>query len=125
MGERLQNGWLRFLAGDTATIAFWNLAFVAFIGSAGWMAKGVIERQLEPQCAETYRVSDPRLNAVLFLRDLEEEGHFDPELDKLEDFAWVYDGGQLRFMVTFEKGVYSAVACYADGIAEFRDLRTP
>ncbi len=108
---------------ETATIAFWNLALVAFIGGAAWMAKGIIENNLGPDCAETFRITDPRLNAVLFLQDLEEQGLFNPENDAIQDFAWVYDGGQLRFMVALNTGMYSATACYADGKAVFRDLQ--
>jgi len=102
---------------------FWNLALVAFIGGAAWMAKGIIQNSMGPDCADTFRVTDPRLNAVLFLQDLEEQGLFNPEADAIEDFAWVYEGGQLRFMIATNTGMYTATACYADGKALFQDLQ--
>jgi len=110
-------------ASETATLAFWNIVLVAFIGGAGWMAKGIIQNNMSPDCAETFRVTDPRLNAVLFLQDLEEQGLFNPESDAIQDFAWVYDGGQLRFMIALNSGMYTATACYADGKALFQDLQ--
>ncbi|MFQ5921511.1 MAG: hypothetical protein ACE5M4_01570 [Anaerolineales bacterium] len=123
MSERIQNWWENHSVSETATLAFWNLALVAFIGGAAWMAKGIIENNLGPDCAETYRVTDPRLNAVLFLQDLEEQGFFSPERDEIKDFAWVYESGQLRFMVALTTRMYTATACYADGKALFQDLQ--
>ncbi len=87
------------------------------------MAKGIIAGNADPKCAETYRVTDPRLNAVLFLQDLEEQGLFDPERDAIQDFAWILEGGQLRFMIALDSGRYTATACYADGKALFHDLQ--
>jgi hypothetical protein len=123
MREIIQNWWANHSVGETATLAFWNLALVAFIGGAAWMAKGIINNYMGPDCAETFRVTDPRLNAVLFLQDLEEQGLFNPEADAIQDFAWVYEGGQLRFMVALDTGMYTATACYTDGKALFQDLQ--
>jgi hypothetical protein len=123
MGEKIRNWWENHSAGETATLVFWNLALVAFIGGAAWMVKGIVQNNLGPDCADTFRVTDPRLNAVLFLQDLEEQGLFNPEADAIEDFAWVYDGGQLRFMIATSTGMYTASACYADGKALFQDLQ--
>ena len=123
MNEKIQNWWANHSAGETATLVFWNLALVVFIGGAAWMAKGIIQNYSGPDCADTFRVTDPRLNAVLFLQDLEEQGLFNPESDAIEDFAWVYDGGQLRFMIATNNGMYTATACYADGKAVFQDLQ--
>ncbi|TDI83662.1 MAG: hypothetical protein E2O74_06450 [Chloroflexi bacterium] len=120
---RIWNWWENHSVGETATLAFWNLALVAFIGGAAWTAKVVMENNQSPDCAETYRVTDPRLNAVLFLQDLEDLGLFDPDRDAIEDFAWVYESGQLRFMVALNSGRYTATACYADGKALFHDLQ--
>lgn len=123
MRARIQN-WLQGTSvGETATLAFWNLALIAFIGGAAWMAKGIIVGDAGPDCAETYRVTDPRLNAVLFLQDLEDQGLFDPERDAIQDFAWILEGGQLRFMMALDSGRYTATACYADGKALFHDLK--
>jgi hypothetical protein len=123
MRASIQNWWENHSVGETATIAFWNIALIAFMGGAAWMTKGIIENNLGPECAETYRVTDPRLNAALFLHDLEEQGLFNPERDAIQDFAWVYEAGQLRFMVTLNTGMYTATACYADGKAIFQDLQ--
>ena len=123
MMEKFTNWSANHSASETATLAFWNIVLVAFIGGAGWMAKGVIQNNVGPDCAETFRVTDPRLNAVLFLQDLEEQGLFNPESDAIQDFAWVYDGGQLRFMIALNSGKYTATACYADGKALFQDLQ--
>ena len=123
MREKVQDWWENNSVGETATLVFWNLAIVAFIGGAAWMAKIVVENSLGPNCAETFRVSDPRLNAVLFLQDLEAQGLFNPERDAIQDFAWVYEGGQLRFMVALNTGMYTATACYFDGKALFQDLQ--
>ncbi len=123
MREKIQNWLENHSVTETATLVFWNLAIVAFLGGVAWMAKVVIENNLGPNCAETYRVTDPRLNAVLFLQDLEEHGLFDPERDAIQDFAWVYEAGQLRFMVALNTGMYTATACYADGKALFQDLQ--
>jgi hypothetical protein len=123
MNEKIQNWWESHSVGETATLVFWNLALVAFIGGAAWMAKGIIQNNIGPDCADTFRVTDPRLNAVLFLQDLEEQGLFNPEADAIEDFAWVYDGGQLRFMIATNTGMYTATACYTDGKALFQDLQ--
>ncbi len=123
MRVRIWNWWENHSVGETATLAFWNLALVAFIGGAAWTAKVVMENNQGPDCAETYRVTDPRLNAVLFLQDLEDLGLFDPDRDAIEDFAWVYESGQLRFMVALNSGRYTATACYADGKALFHDLQ--
>lgn len=123
MREKIQSWSENHSVGEIATLAFWNLTIVAFIGGAAWMAKVVIENNLSPDCAETYRVTDPRLNALLFLQDLEEQGLFNPERDAIQDFAWVYEGGQLRFMVALNTGMYTATACYADGKALFQDLQ--
>jgi len=123
MRERVQSWWEGHSVGQTASLVFWNLALVAFIGGAAWMAKGIIQNNLGPDCAETFRVTDPRLNAVLFLQDLQEQGLFNPEVDAIQDFAWVYEGGQLRFMVALDTGLYTATACYADGKALFQDLQ--
>ncbi|MFQ5943497.1 MAG: hypothetical protein ACE5JF_08090 [Anaerolineales bacterium] len=123
MRERFQIWWENHSASETATLVFWNLALVAFIGGAAWMAKGIIQNNLGPDCAETFRITDPRLNAVLFLQDLEQQGLFNPEKDAIQDFAWVYEAGQLRFMVALDTGMYTATACYADGKAMFQDLQ--
>jgi hypothetical protein len=123
MREKLQNWSASHSASETATLAFWNIVLVVFIGGAGWMAKGVIQNNMGPDCAETFRVTDPRLNAILFLEDLEEQGLFNPESDAIQDFAWVYDGGQLRFMIALNSGMYTATACYTDGKALFQDLQ--
>ena len=123
MKEKIQNWSADHSVSETATLVFWNLALVGFIGGAAWMAKGIIENNTGPDCAETFRVTDPRLNAILFLQDLEEQGLFNPEQDAVQDFAWVYDGGQLRFMVALNTGMYTATACYADGKALFQDLQ--
>ena len=123
MREKFQNWSASHSASETATLAFWNIVLVVFIGGAGWMAKGIIQNNMGPDCAETYRVTDPRLNAILFLEDLEEQGLFNPESDAIQDFAWVYDGGQLRFMIALNSGMYTATACYADGKALFQDLQ--
>ncbi len=123
MIEKFQNWSANHSASETATLAFWNIVLVAFIGGAGWMAKGIIQNNMGPDCAETFRVTDPRLNAILFLEDLEEQGLFNPESDAIQDFAWVYDGGQLRFMIALNSGMYTATACYADGKALFQDLQ--
>lgn len=123
MKEKIQNWSADHSVSETATLVFWNLALVAFIGGAAWMAKGIIENKTGPDCAETFRVTDPRLNAILFLQDLEEQGLFNPEQDAIQDFAWVYDGGQLRFMVALNTGMYTATTCYADGKALFQDLQ--
>ena len=123
MIEKFGNWSANHSASETATLAFWNIVLVAFIGGAGWMAKGIIQNNMGPDCAETFRVTDPRLNAVLFLQDLEEQGLFNPESDAIQDFAWVYDGGQLRFMIALNSGMYTATACYSDGKALFQDLQ--
>lgn len=123
MRARIQN-WLEGTSvSETATLLFWNLALIAFIGGAAWMAKGIIAGNAGPICAETYRVTDPRLNAMLFLQDLEEQGLFDPERDAIQDFAWILEGGQLRFMIALNSSRYTATACYADGKALFHDLQ--
>ena len=123
MREKFQNWSANHSVSETATLAFWNILLVAFIGGAGWMAKGIIQNNAGPDCAETYRVTDPRLNAILLLQDLEEEGLFNPESDAIQDFAWVIEGGQLRFMIALNSGMYTATACYADGKALFQDLQ--
>ena len=123
MREKFQNWSANHSASETATLAFWNIVLVVFIGGAGWMAKGIIQNNMGPDCAETFRVTDPRLNAILFLNDLEEQGLFHPESDAIQDFAWVYDSGQLRFMIALNSGMYTATACYADGKAIFQDLQ--
>ena len=123
MKEKFLNWSANHSVSETATLAFWNIVLVAFIGGAGWMAKGILQNNMGPDCAETFRVTDPRLNAVLFLQDLEEQGLFNPESDAIQDFAWVYDGGQLRFMIALNSGMYTATACYADGKALFQDLQ--
>ena len=123
MKTRVQNWWEKFPLGEAATLAFWNFALIAFLGGAAWMAKGIIEKETTPTCAEYYRVTDPRLNAVLFLENLEKEGLFDPETDEIKDFAWVSDGGKLRFMVALDTGIYSATACYTEKEAIFQDLK--
>jgi len=123
MREKFSNWSANHSASETATLAFWNIMLVVFIGGAGWMAKGIIQNNMGPDCAETFRVTDPRLNAILFLKDLEEQGLFNPESDAIQDFAWVYDGGQLRFMIALNSGMYTATACYADGKALFQDLQ--
>lgn len=122
MNADLQNRWQNLHLGETATLAFWNLALIGFLTGAVFLTKGIIDNNSGPSCADTYRVTDPRLNAVLFLQDLEEQGLFDPENDAIEDFAWVYEGGQLRFMVALDTGIYTAIACYTDGQALFQDL---
>jgi hypothetical protein len=71
MREVIQNWWANHSVGETATLAFWNLALVAFIGGAAWMAKGIIQNYTGPDCAETFRVTDPRLNAILFATRME------------------------------------------------------
>lgn len=119
----LRTWWENFPLGEAATLAFWNFALVAFLGGGAWMAKGIIEKQKGPECAEYYRVTDPRINAVLFLQLLEEEGMFDPDTDTIRDFAWVAERGELRFMVVLDTGIYSAVACYAEDQTIFKDLR--
>ncbi len=123
MREKFSNWSANHSASETATLAFWNIMLVAFIGGAGWMAKGIIQNNVGPDCAETFRVTDPRLNAILFLEDLEEQGLFNPESDAIQDFAWVYDGGQLRFMIALNSGMYTATACYSEGKALFQDLQ--
>ena len=123
MIEKFQNWSANRSTSETATLAFWNIVLVVFIGGAGWMGKGIIQSNMGPDCAETFRVTDPRLNAILFLEDLEQQGLFNPELDAIQDFAWVYDGGQLRFMIALNSGNYTAIACYADGKALFQDLQ--
>jgi len=123
MREKFSNWSANHSASETATLAFWNIMLVVFIGGAGWMAKGIIQNNMGPDCAETFRVTDPRLNAILFLKDLEEQGLFNPESDAIQDFAWVYDGGQLRFMIALNSGMYTATACYTDGKALFQDLQ--
>jgi len=123
MREKFSNWSANHSASETVTLAFWNIMLVVFIGSAGWMAKGIIQNNVGPDCADTFRVTDPRLNAILFLEDLEEQGLFNPESDAIQDFAWVYDGGQLRFMIALNSGMYTATACYSDGKALFQDLQ--
>jgi len=123
MKTRVRNWWENFPLGEAATLAFWNFALVAFIGGAAFLAKGIIEKEQAPECAASYRVSDPRVNAVLFLERLQEEGLFNPDTDTIEDFAWVSEGGELRFMVALDSGVYSAVPCYTVDQAIFQDLR--
>ena len=78
MREKFSNWSANHSASETATLAFWNIMLVVFIGGAGWMAKGIIQNNMGPDCAETFRVTDPRLNAILFLKDLEEQGLFNP-----------------------------------------------
>jgi hypothetical protein len=123
MSARIRDWWREFPLGEAATLAFWNLALVAFLGGAIWIGKGFLENTPTRECAEIYRVTDPQLNAILFLDDLESEGLFDPEQDVIQDFAWVYEGGELRFMVALNSGVYSGVACYTEGEASFTDLQ--
>ena len=123
MKARMRKWWKSIPLGEAATLAFWNFALIAFLGGAAWMAKGIIEKEKGPECADSYRVTDPRINAVLFLQSLEEEGLFDPETDNLKDFAWVSEGGELRFMVALDSGVYSAVACYTEKEAIFKDVK--
>jgi hypothetical protein len=123
MRSRLRSWWENFPLGEAATLAFWNFALIAFVGGAAWLAKGIIEKEKGPECAEYYRVTDPRINAVLFLERLQEEGLFDPKTDNIKDFAWVSEGGKLRFMVALDTGVYSAIACYTEDQAIFQDLR--
>lgn len=123
MSEKIQNWLENHSTSETATLVFWNLALVAFIGGAAWMAKGIIQNNIGPDCAEAYRVTDPRLNAILFLADLEEQGLFNPDSDAIQDFAWVYAGGQLRFMISLDTGMYTATACYSDGKALFQDVQ--
>ena len=122
MRASIRNLWENKSVTETATLAFWNLALIAFIGGAAWMARGVIANAIGPDCADTYRVTDPRLSAVLFLQNLQDQGHFDPEQDMVQDFAWVLESGQLRFMMTLNTGMYTATACYAEGKAMFQDL---
>lgn len=123
MIERFQSWSENHSAGETASLVFWNLALVVFIGGAAWMAKGIIQNSQNPDCAETFRITDPRLNAILFLSDLQEQGLFNPDTDAIQDFAWVYDGGQLRFMISLDTGMYTAIACYSEGKALFQDVR--
>jgi hypothetical protein len=123
MSARVREWWKDFPLGEAATLAFWNLALVAFLGGAFWLATGVIEGNPASDCAEMYRVTDPQINAILFLEDLEHQGLFDPEQDVIQDFAWVYEAGELRFMVALDSGVYSGVACYTEGEANFTDVQ--
>jgi len=123
MKTKMRNWWENFPLGEAATLAFWNFAIVAFIGGAALMAKGIIDKETAPQCAPYYRVTDPRVNAVLFLQRLQEEGLFNPDTDTIKDFAWVSEGGELRFMVALDTGIYSAVPCYTEDQAIFQDLR--
>ncbi len=123
MKNRMRNWWENFPLGEAATLAFWNFVLVGFIGGAAWMAKGIIEKETAPECAAYYRVTDPRVNAVLFLQRLQEEGLFNPDTDTIKDFAWVSEGGELRFMIALDTGVYSAVPCYTEDQAIFQDLR--
>lgn len=123
MKDQISSWWSNFPLGDAASLAFWNLTILVFIGGAVWMAKGIVERQPEVQCAEMYRVTDPVTNAALFLKDLEKQGLFDPKQNTIKDFAWVYDGGELRIMIALDTGVYSAIACYGQEGASFLDLR--
>lgn len=123
MKARLQNWWQNFPLGEAASVLFWNLTIVAFIGGAVWMAHSIQQQQQISPCAELYRVTDPGVNVVLFLQDLEHQGLFDPKNDTVRDYAWVYDGGELRFMVALDSGVYSAVACYSDDGAHFQDMK--
>ena len=123
MRARFRNWWENFPLGEAASLAFWNFALVAFLGGAAWMTKGIIEKTNGRECATTYRVSDPRVNAVMFLQQLQDEGLFNPETDTVKDFAWVSAGGELRFMVALDTGIYSAVACYTKDQAIFQDLR--
>ncbi len=123
MREKFTNWSASHSASETATLAFWNIVLVVFLGGAGWMAKGIIQNNMVPDCAETFRITDPRLNAILFLSDLQEQGLFNPNTDAIEDFAWVYDGGQLPFMISLDTGMYTATACYSEGKALFQDVR--
>lgn len=123
MKARISNWWRSFPLGEAASLAFWNLTIVAFIGGAIWMARGVLTGQNQSQCAEMYRVTDPTTNAVLFLKDLEQQGLYDPKQDAVQDFAWVYDGGELRIMIALNSGVYSAMPCYRQEGATFLDLK--
>ncbi len=123
MKARLIDWWTNFPLGEAASLAFWNLTIVAFIAGAVWMAKGLLDGRPQAQCAEMYRVTDPGTNAVLFLNDLEQQGFFDPSTDTIQDYAWVYDAGELRIMIALDSGVYSAVACYAQDGATFLDLK--
>ena len=123
MRAKLRNWWENFPLGEAVSLAFWNFAVVVFIAGAALMAKGIIDKESRLECAENYRVTDPRINAVLFLQKLQEEGMFDPETDTVKDFAWVSEGGELRFMVALDTGIYSAIACYMGDQAIFRDLR--
>lgn len=123
MKARIRNWWMNFPLGEAASLAFWNLTIVAFVGGAIWMARGLLDGQPRAECAEMYRVTDPGTNAVLFLHDLEQQGLFDPQNDIIQDYAWVYDAGELRIMIALDSGVYSAVACYEQDGATFLDLK--
>ncbi len=123
MKSRLQNWWQDFPLGEAASLLFWNLTIVGFVVGAVWMARRIQTDQQTSTCAELYRVTDPGVNVVLFLQDLEQQGLFDPKSDMVHDYAWVYNGGELRFMVQLDSGVYSAVACYSEDGAHFEDLQ--
>lgn len=123
MKARLKNWWTNFPFGEAAGLAFWNLTILAFLGGAVWMTRAAIDQRGASQCAEMYRVTDPGANTMLFLKDLEQQGLFDPDQDHVQDFAWVYDGGELRLMVALDTGVFSAVACYDQNGATFLDLK--
>lgn len=122
MIARINNWWKEFPLGEAASLAFWNLALIAFLGGAIWLAGGLVKDASVDRCAEMYRVTDPQVNAILFLQNLEERGLFDPEHDVIQDFAWVYVGRELRFMVALDSGVYSGIACYREGKATFLDV---
>lgn len=122
MVARIRNWWKEFPLGEAVSIAFWNFALIAFLGGAFWLASGLLKDASVASCAEMYRVTDPQVNAILFLQDLENRGLFDPDHDVIQDFAWVYAGNELRFMVALDSGVYSGVACYREGEATFMDV---
>ena len=104
-------------------LLFWNLLFIAFIAGAIWMGFGIIHGANSQACIEDFRVTDPQINALLFLRELQTQGLFDPTINNVEDFAWIYNGGELRIMVALDTGTYSGVACYTENSTSFQDIQ--
>ncbi len=123
MKTRLSNLLDRLSFGETAHLIFWNLIIVAFLAGTGYMASSLIRKTHTSGCIEDFRVTDPQINALLLLRELKEQGLFDPTTNSVEDFAWIYHGGELRIMVALDSGIYSALACYTEDSTSFLDIQ--
>ena len=123
MKTNIRKWWAGQPVIEMLPLLFWNLLFIAFIAGAVWMASGIIQGRNSQACIEDFRVTDPQINALLFLRELETQGLFDPAINSVEDFAWIYNGGELRIMVALDTAIYSGVACYTESATSFQDIQ--